>query len=78
MMLSPTTTQIVLGVLMLAVVAAVAYCSHSLHRQALGRDIHAHADGTVHEHHRGSVAHEHPTLGDRHERVLRRLFRETV
>ena len=78
MMLSPTLTELLLGVMMLSAVGVVAYLSWSLHRQALGRDIHAHADGTVHEHHRGSVAHEHPTFTDRHERVVRRLFRETV
>lgn len=78
MMLSPTLTELLLAALMISAVGVVAYCSHSLHRQALGRDIHAHADGTVHEHHRGSKDHEHPTFGDRHENVLRRLFRETV
>jgi hypothetical protein len=32
----------------------------------------------VHEHHRGAVAHTHPTFAERHERRVSRLFRESV
>lgn len=64
--------------LLLAVCAATAvYCRLSLSREARGLEIHAHSDGTVHEHHRGSVSHTHPTFSERHERVLARLFRES-
>jgi hypothetical protein len=54
--------------------AAAACCWWSLRREAHGMEIHAHSDGTVHEHFRGSSNHQHPTLADRYERLLTRWF----
>lgn len=71
-----TLTQVALVLLVLGCVAVAAYCKRSLVREARGRELHAHADGVVHEHHRGDMAHSHPTLADRHERLLARLFRD--
>jgi hypothetical protein len=70
--------MLLLAGILLGAVLVAAYCAWSLRRQARGLEIHAHADGTVHEHHRGSIAHDHPTLADRHEHLVRRIFRETV
>jgi hypothetical protein len=71
-------TNIVLVCLMLGCLAVAVYCKRSLVREARGQEIHAHADGTVHEHHRGAVPHAHPTFAERHERRVSRLFRESV
>jgi hypothetical protein len=74
---STIASLLVIG-LLLGCALAAAYCVRSLRREARGLEIHAHADGTVHEHHRGGVPHDHPTVADRHERLVRRLFRESV
>ena len=68
--------DLVLVAMVLLCVALAGYCRWSLRREARGLEIHAHADGTVHEHHRGAVPHSHPTLAERHERRVARLFRE--
>jgi hypothetical protein len=70
-----TLTQIAVVVLMTACATLAVYCKRSLVREARGHEAHAHADGTVHEHHRGSVPHSHPTLADRHDHLLARMFR---
>ena len=64
--------------MMLGCLGVAVYSKRSLVRQARGLEVHAHSDGTVHEHHRGSVPHTHPTLAERHERRVSRLFREPV
>src|SRR3954467_1635221 len=51
------------------------YCKRSLVREARGLEVHGHADGTVHEHHRGSVPHAHPTLVERYDRAFVKLWR---
>lgn len=70
-------TSLVLVAMVLLCLTLAAYCKWSLLREARGIEIHAHSDGTVHEHHRGAVPHTHPTLADRHERRVARLFRES-
>lgn len=69
-------TDLVVACLMAACVALAVYAKWSLVREARGLEIHAHSDGTVHEHHRGAVPHAHPTLSERHERRVAQLFRE--
>jgi hypothetical protein len=71
-------TDLVLVSMVLLCVALAAYCKWSLLREARGLEIHAHSDGTVHEHHRGAVPHTHPTLADRHERRVARIFGEST
>jgi hypothetical protein len=51
--------MLVVALMMLACVAMMAYALRSLHRQARGLEVHAHADGIIHSHHRGSVPHAH-------------------
>jgi hypothetical protein len=50
------------------------YCKRSLVRESRGLEIHAHPDGTVHEHHRGAVAHVHPTFAERYESRVARVL----
>jgi hypothetical protein len=69
-------TDLVLVSLMALCVVLAVYAKWSLVREARGLEIHAHSDGTVHEHHRGAVPHTHPTLSERHERRVSRIFRE--
>jgi hypothetical protein len=76
--LSTLVANLLLAGMMLGCLAVAVYCKRSLVREARGQEIHAHADGTVHEHHRGAVPHTHPTLADRHEQMVGRLFREPV
>jgi hypothetical protein len=71
-------TNLVLAGLMLGCVVLAVYCKRSLVRESRGLEIHAHSDGTVHEHHRGAVPHTHPTVAERHERWVSRLFREST
>jgi len=69
--------MVALVILALAVTgcaAAAAYSSWSLRREARGQEIHAHADGTLHSHHRGSRPHVHPTFAERYDARLARLF----
>ena len=75
-MLSPLATDLALVTMVLGAVLVAVCCWRSLRRQARGLEIHAHADGTVHEHHRGGVAHVHPTFADRHGRLVARIFGE--
>jgi hypothetical protein len=72
-----TLPQLVLVLLMLVCLGVAVYCKRSLHRERRGLEIHAHADGTVHEHHRGAVPHTHPTFLERYDTRVSRLFRET-
>lgn len=65
----------VLVLLALAVLAAGVYSFVTLRREALGREIHAHSDGTVHSHHQGSRPHAHPTFVERYDARLDRIFR---
>ena len=73
-----TLTNLVLAGMMLGCLAVAVYCKRSLVRESRGLEVHAHADGTVHEHHRGAVPHTHPTFAERHERRVARLFRESA
>jgi hypothetical protein len=68
--------DLVLVALVAVCVTLAVYAKWSLVREARGLEIHAHSDGTVHEHHRGAVPHSHPTLAERHERRVARIFRE--
>jgi hypothetical protein len=71
-------TQLLLVALVAGCLALAVYSKRSLVREARGLEIHAHDDGTVHEHHRGDVPHVHPTLAERHEELLARLFRDAA
>jgi hypothetical protein len=71
-----TLANISVGALMIGCLVVAVYCKRSLTREARGLEIHAHSDGTVHEHHRGGVPHAHPRLSDRHASRLSRLFKE--
>ncbi len=55
-------------------IAAATYSAISLHRESRGLEIHAHDDGTVHSHHRGSRHHVHPTFAERYDARLARYF----
>lgn len=69
--------MVALVILTLAVTgcaAVAAYSSWSLRREARGQEIHAHAGGTVHSHHRGSRPHAHPTFVERYDARLARVF----
>jgi len=56
--------------MLLVMTAGAVYCWVSLRREARGAEIHAHSDGTVHEHFRGSKNHSHPTFSDRYHHRL--------
>ena len=43
-------------------------------RAQRGHEIHAHADGTVHEHYRGNAPHAHPTAIERYDSWLTRVL----
>ena len=69
--------MVALVILALAVAGCLAlatYSTWSLRREARGHEIHAHADGTVHSHHRGSRPHAHPTFAERYDARLARWF----
>lgn len=72
--LTPLMAQLLLVLLVAGCVALAVSSKWSLVREARGLEIHAHDDGTVHEHFRGDAPHVHPTLADRHENLLARLF----
>ena len=65
---------LVLTVLLGGCAAVAFYCKRSLVREARGQEIHAHSDGTVHEHHRGAVPHTHPTFVERYDGWLTGLL----
>jgi hypothetical protein len=69
-------TGVLLAVLVLAAALATvaAYSAWTLSRERRGREIHAHADGTVHSHFRGSRPHAHPTFSERYDARLARWF----
>ena len=62
----------VLGILVLLTGAAVVLVLLEQRRETGAHDAHAHADGTVHEHFRGSRPHAHPTLLERYDALLDR------
>lgn len=69
--------MVALVILTLAVTACVAlatYSALSLRSESRGQEIHAHSDGTVHSHHRGSRPHAHPTFVERYDARLARAF----
>lgn len=63
---------VLLGAVTLAVAA---YSWWTLRNERLGREIHAHSDGTVHSHFRGSHTHDHPTVSERYDARLSGLFK---
>lgn len=64
-----------LSVALLAVLALlVAWLGWQEHRGRRGHDLHAHGDGTVHEHFRGSAPHAHPTAIERYDSWLTRVL----
>ena len=72
--LTPAGATLAAAVLLLATTAGAAYCWWSLRREARGNEIHAHSDGTVHEHFRGSKRHTHPTISERYAGRLAAWF----
>jgi hypothetical protein len=72
--LTPAGATTALVAMLVAMTAGAAYCWITLRREARGHDIHAHADGTVHEHWRGSRNHTHPTFADRYNARLTTWF----
>jgi len=58
----------------LSVATLTTYAWWTLRREVHGQEIHAHADGTVHSHFRGSRPHEHPTFVDRYDARLTAWF----
>lgn len=65
---------VILAPVVTGLAALAAYSWWSLRREAVGLEIHAHADGTVHTHHRGSRPHVHPTFADRYDARLAAWF----
>jgi len=72
--LTSAGASLALVTMLLAMTAGAAYCWWSLRRQARGHEIHAHSDGTVHEHFRGSKPHAHPTFAERYNARLAAWF----
>jgi hypothetical protein len=72
--LTPAGATTALVVMLVAMTAGAAYCWWTLRREARGHEIHAHADGTVHEHWRGSKNHAHPTFSERYTGRLTTWF----
>lgn len=66
------TAAWVLGLSLLLTGAAVVLVLLEQRRETGAHDAHAHADGTVHEHFRGSRPHAHPTLLERYDALLDR------
>lgn len=65
----------VVAVLLIAVlVVAAAWLGWHERLAQRGNDIHAHADGTVHEHFRGGSSHAHPTTIERYDSWLTRVL----
>ena len=77
-MFAPVVPDGVLGLVAVLVIAALvllaAWLGWQEHRAQRGNDIHAHADGTVHEHFRGSAPHAHPTAIERYDSWLTRVL----
>ena len=70
-----TATVLLAVALMTAALATLAaYSTWTLSRERCGREIHAHADGTVHSHFRGSRAHSHPTWSELYDARLATWF----
>ena len=72
--LSPAGATLALVTMLLVMTAGAAYCWVSLRREDRGCEIHAHSDGTVHEHFRGSRSHQHPTFSERYGNRLTAWF----
>lgn len=72
--LTAAGASLALVTMLLAMTAGAAYCWMSLRREARGHEIHAHSDGTVHEHFRGSKPHSHPTFAERYNGRLTAWF----
>lgn len=68
----------VVGVVTVLVLAGLALLAAWLgwreYRARRGHDLHAHGDGTVHEHFRGSAPHAHPTAIERYDSWLTRVL----
>lgn len=77
-MFAPIVPAGVLGIvsvlLLAGLVLVAAWLGWQERRVRYGRDIHAHADGTVHEHLRGSAPHAHPTAIERYDSWLTRVL----
>lgn len=61
------------GLLTLGLVSLLVWLLRLEHLERTGGDIHAHSDGTVHEHFRGSRRHSHPTTIERYDWLARAL-----
>jgi hypothetical protein len=64
---------LVVGAALSAYLTLTAYAAWSLWRERRGQEVHAHSDGTVHSHHRGSRPHPHPTFSERYDARLTAL-----
>lgn len=77
-MFAPVVPAGVLGMLTVlllsGLVLVAAWLGWHEHRAQRGHDLHAHADGTVHEHFRGSAPHAHPTAIERYDSWLTRVL----
>lgn len=77
-MFAPVVPDGVLGLVAVLLLAALVLLAGWLgwqeHRAQRGNDIHAHTDGTVHEHFRGSAPHAHPTTIERYDSWLTRVL----
>ena len=77
-MFAPVVPDGVLGLVAVLLLFAPALLAGWLgrqeHRARRGDEIHAHADGTVHEHYRGSAPHVHPTAIERYDSWLTRVL----
>ena len=66
--------QIMALIMGAGLVLLAAWLGWQEYRGQRGNDIHAHADGTVHEHFRGSAPHAHPTAIERYDSWLTRVL----
>lgn len=77
-MFAPVVPAGVLGlvcaVLIVGLALVAAWLGWHERRAQRGHDLHAHADGTVHEHFRGSARHVHPTAIERYDSWLTRVL----
>lgn len=72
--MTATGAQLGLVAVLLSVTTLAAYAWWTLRREAHGKEIHAHSDGTVHSHFRGARPHAHPTFSERYDARLTTWF----
>ena len=72
--MTPPDVGLVLVLVWAAPALVAAWLGWLEFRARRGNDLHAHDDGTVHEHFRGHAPHAHPTTMDRYDAWLTRLL----